>query len=89
MSGPESVTGLKISGRTGSRATWEKADRFLLEGRLRVLSVDGNEILAQVKGDSGVIYQVIHSHGQWACSCPARVDCSHLRALQRVVAVER
>lgn len=62
---------------------------MLLEGRLRVRRVEGNEIVAECKGDSGVMYEVVHSTGRWHCSCPARVDCSHLRALQRVVAVER
>lgn len=85
----ESESGSRTSGRTGSRATWEKADRLLLEGRLRLVSVDGNEIKAQCLGDSAVIYHLEHFHGRWSCTCPARVDCSHLRALQRVVVVER
>lgn len=77
------------SGRTGSREMWEKADRMLLEARLRVVRVDGNLIVAECRGDSGVVYEVCHAGGRWSCSCPARVDCSHLRALQRVVVVER
>ena len=76
------------SGRTGSRATWEKADRLLLEGRLRVVRVDGSLIVAECRGDSGVVYELTHAGARWTCSCPARTDCSHLRALWRVVAVE-
>lgn len=88
-SGHETGTGLTKKRETGSRATWEKTDRLLLEGRLRVLTVDGNEIAAECRGDSGGIYVLGHHSGRWACSCPARTDCSHLRALWRVVAVER
>lgn len=78
--------------RKSRETTWEKAHRILVEGRLRVVSVQGNEIRAACKGDSGAIYGVSHTDGDvpfWNCSCPARVDCSHLRALQLVTAVER
>lgn len=84
---PETATGSTRSGRTGSRATWEKADRLLLEGRLRVMRVDGSLIVAECRGDSGSVYELTHAAGRWSCTCPARTDCSHLRALWRVVAV--
>lgn len=71
---------------------WDKAFRLLEEGRLRVTRVDGNVIEAVCRGDSGAIYHLRHDPNDvpfWDCSCPARTDCSHLRALQRVTAVER
>lgn len=86
---PRTASGSASRGKTGSRATWEKADRLLLEGRLRIRRVDGNEVVAECRGDSGGVYDLVHYDGRWSCSCPARTDCSHLRALWRVVAVER
>lgn len=87
--GRENATGSKRPRGTVSNATWEKSNRLLVEGRLRVLRVDGNLIVAECLGDSGMVYDVSYVGARWSCSCPARVDCSHLRALQRVVKVER
>lgn len=67
----------------------EKAERLLLDGRLRVTLVDGGEIHAECRGDSGEVYECGRLDEVWRCSCPARTACSHLRALWRVVAVER
>lgn len=72
--------------------TREKALRLLTSGRLRVTQVDGNEILATCRGDSGEVYHLRHTDTDvpfWSCSCPARTDCSHLRALWLVTAVDR
>jgi uncharacterized membrane protein len=72
--------------------TVDKAKRLLLTGRLRVTKVDGNVIEAICRGDSGEIYWLAHDPNDvpfWSCSCPARKDCSHLRALWAVVVVER
>jgi uncharacterized Zn finger protein len=60
---------------------------MLLEGRVRILRVDGDLIVAECRGDSGAIYEITHA-ARWSCTCPARTDCSHLRAVWRVVAVE-
>lgn len=65
----------------------EKSRRYLTEGRLRVFYVNATEIQAEVKGDSGGLYALGWQDGRWSCSCPARVDCSHLGALQLVTAV--
>lgn len=86
---PQSATGSRKPSGTVSNATWEKSNRLLVEGRLRVVRVDGNLIVAECLGDSGMVYDVTYVGARWHCSCPARVDCSHLRALQRVVKVER
>lgn len=70
----------------------DKAKRLLLSGRLRVVKVDGALIEAECRGDSGEVYTLGHSSNEvpfWSCSCPARTDCSHLRALWLVVAVTR
>lgn len=72
--------------------TTDKAKRLLLTGRLRVTKVEGNIISATCRGDSGEVYQLGNDSPEmtfWDCSCPARTDCSHLRALWLVTAVER
>jgi uncharacterized Zn finger protein len=62
-----------------------KGRRYLVEGRLRVLSVHGGRVWAECRGD-GATYQLGFAHGRWHCSCPARTaDCAHLRALRLVV----
>lgn len=66
-----------------------KADRYLLEGRIVVLSVQpGDHVRAAARGD-GRVHRMTWKAGLWRCSCPARTDqCSHLRALRRVVAID-
>ena len=68
-----------------------KALRLLISGRLRVLRVEGRLVVAECKGDSGGVYKLGHDprRNQWRCQCPARTDCSHLRALWAVVSLER
>ena len=65
----------------------EKAERLLKTGRLRVIKVDGDTILAECRGDSGEVYELGHVDEVWRCSCPARTACSHLHALWAVVAI--
>ena len=93
-----SVTALMSpeSAATASRGKREnvqvKAGRLLLTGRLRVLRVNGNLIVAECRGDSGEVYKLGHEPGArtpWRCTCPARTACSHLHALWAVTAVER
>lgn len=74
----------KIKGRENKRL---KAARLLVTGRLRVLRVDRDFIAAEVRGDSGEIYNLLWRDQRWTCSCKARTDCSHLGALWAVVAV--
>ena len=78
----------KKSDKTTSRGTREnkvdKALRYLKEARLTVVMVEGDVVHAECRGDSGSIYQLGFHDNHWSCDCPARVDCSHLIALQRV-----
>ena len=78
----------KKSAGTASRKTREnkvdKAMRYLREGRLTVVKVAGDYVVAECKGDSGEVYVPGFSSGRWQCDCPARTDCCHLIALQRV-----
>jgi hypothetical protein len=67
----------------------DKSIRLLTHGRLRVLRVDSDFIAAECRGDSGEVYNLLWRDQRWSCSCPARTDCSHLRALWAVVAVNR
>lgn len=70
----------------------EKSLRIVTSGRLRVTSVQGNEIQAICRGDSGQVYNLRHTETDvpfWSCSCPARTACSHLYALWLVTAVDR
>lgn len=69
-----------------------KGLRLLSAGRLRVVRVDGNTIVATCRGDSGEVYDLGHDPGRaphWRCTCPAKTACSHLHALWAVCAVER
>jgi uncharacterized Zn finger protein len=82
-----SVDIAKPKGRENAK---EKGRRLLLSGRLRVTKVDGNQIEARCRGDSGEVYYLRHSTNEvpfWECSCPARTACSHLMALWAVCAV--
>ena len=65
-----------------------KAERLLATGRVVVVHVDGREVDAVVRGDSGALYSVRHLPGQWSCSCDASPygRCSHLRAVQLITA---
>ena len=64
-----------------------KAKRYLAEGRVVVVSVSDNRLLARVRGD-GSVWLVMFEGGVWFCPCPARTDqCSHLRALRLITAV--
>jgi len=67
----------------------EKAFRYLREGRLTIERVDqhGGLVVAKCKGETGEWmcgYDV--QVKQWRCTCLARGDCAHLRALRSVVA---
>jgi hypothetical protein len=68
----------------------EKAARLLLAGRLKVVDVTGESILARVQGDSGPHRCGYAKRGGWWCDCAARQRagrgraCSHLLALQLV-----
>lgn len=69
-----------------NQPTWAKAFRLLVEGKVRVTFVTGDIVHARVKGDHDtyfVDFGLSRSH-RWSCSCPARVDCSHARAVQLV-----
>lgn len=64
-----------------------KGRRLLTEGRLTVERLDaGGLIVARCRGDSGAVYSLGFDpiKRQWRCTCPARTNCSHLRALQLV-----
>jgi uncharacterized Zn finger protein len=64
--------------------TSAKARRYLAAGRLTVLKVHREEVLATCRGQADT-YRLGYSYGEWTCSCPARSTCSHLLALQLVV----
>jgi len=60
----------------------QKAKRLLTEGRLTVLVVNPEAVVARCKGDSGAEYMLGWEGHNWSCSCPARGSkCSHLKAL--------
>ena len=64
-----------------------KARRYLGEGRIVLVSVSDDRVLARVRGD-GQVWLVMFEGGAWSCSCPAKTDqCSHLRAVRLVTAV--
>ncbi len=57
-----------------------KGRRYLVEGRLVVEHVAGDEIRARCRG-GGAVYELGFSGGEWWCGCPARGRCAHLVAL--------
>ena len=65
----------------------DKAKRYLVEGRCVLEAVGPSRVSALVRGE-GAIYRTLYSRGAWWCSCPARRDCAHIRALKLVVAVD-
>jgi hypothetical protein len=61
-----------------------KAAKYLVEGRLTVLSVHHGRVRASVRGDGGS-YRCGFDQGRWWCHCEARTCCSHLIALGLVI----
>lgn len=79
-------TASALISRFAAEPTWTKAFLMLVEGRVRVTFVANNVIHATVTGDNGsyfVDYGLSRAQ-RWHCSCPARADCSHMRAVQQV-----
>lgn len=66
-----------------------KGMRYLTEGRLFVLRVDGGLVQASCRGDSGEFYRLGRDRGGWHCDCPARTRCAHLHALMSVTVARR
>jgi hypothetical protein len=66
-----------------------KAQRYLCEGRIRVLRCNDDEgtILADVRG-TGAIYVTECDDERWRCNCSARGECCHVLALKFVTAFE-
>jgi len=64
-----------------------KGRRYLTEGRVVIEVVGPGHVSAVIRGE-GAIYRTMYSRGAWWCSCPARRDCAHIRALKLVVAVD-
>lgn len=62
-----------------------KGQRYLLEGRLVVTKVVGDDVRATCRG-GGTVWNLGHEVNgrRWWCSCPARSTCAHLSALMLV-----
>jgi hypothetical protein len=81
-----SVTFAIPSGKEGAKA---KALRLLFMGRVRVRLVHRHRVRVEVRGDSGRIYNITYTNGEWYCSCPmSRPGCSHMHAAWLVIARE-
>ena len=64
-----------------------KGARYVLEGRLQVVSMGGGRVRARVQGSEPEAYVVAIDHdGERWCSCAARVRCAHIAALELVCA---
>jgi hypothetical protein len=61
-----------------------KARRLLWEGRVAIVRVGPDGVLAAVKGDTAGVYTVKLVAGYWSCTCPALGPCSHAKAVQLV-----
>jgi hypothetical protein len=75
--------------RHGRENAATKADRLLVSGAVTVKRLDDQGVLASVRGDSGAVRTFMYEAGLWSCDCEARSRCSHLRAVQKVVAVDQ
>ncbi len=66
-----------------------RARRLVSSGRVTVLCVEADRIVADVRGDSGVVRRVLFLRGRgWSCACPARSTCAHIRAVQLLVVTD-
>jgi len=65
-----------------------KVNRLLTDHRVRVKGCSPGTVTAVVRGDSGVHDVDLHA-GRWSCSCAARVECSHLKAVMFVTVPPR
>jgi uncharacterized Zn finger protein len=63
----------------------EKAIRYLHERRIRVVRIDGDRVYGRARGERDV-YQLVAGGGRSRCTCPARVRCCHLAALELIAA---
>ena len=61
-----------------------KAGRLLVHGSVVVRSVTSQAVVADVRGDEGVLYIVTGDPERWTCTCPAVGRCSHALAVARV-----
>lgn len=72
---------------TARETVTRKGARYVLEGRLQVVSMGGGRVRARCQGSEAEPYTVVIDHdGLRYCSCQARVRCAHLAALELVVA---
>ncbi len=70
-------------GYVGKENIRVKGRRLLIEGRLLVVHIDQERIIAFCRG-SELIHKCGFERGSYFCSCPAKSLCSHLVALQLV-----
>lgn len=80
----QTLLALHVPTHPSGESVEEKGRRLLCEGRLTVETVLATKVVASCKGDSGEVYSVGWDRRGWRCTCPARVRCSHLVALQLV-----
>lgn len=66
-----------------------KAHRYLLEGRVVLLTVTTDSVAAVVRGDAALHRVDYDGRRGWRCTCPALARCCHLLAVGLVVAVGR
>lgn len=62
-----------------------KAARYLLQGRMRILSVRGERVYAEVVGSHEQPYSTGITGERGWCNCPSRHRCAHVEALELVV----
>ncbi len=70
--------------RVGRENVETKARRYLVEGRLTIVRVEGGRIDATCRGTEET-HRLGFERGDWYCTCPARARCSHLVALQLLI----
>lgn len=68
---------------TARETVQDKAARYLTEGRVLIVRVRLDHVIAIVQGSDS--YDVRHDPSGWSCSCPVRrPECSHIAAVRLV-----
>jgi hypothetical protein len=65
-------------------STSRPGDTSAKEGRLEIIHLVGDTIVARCRGDSAEVYRLGFGRGLWWCDCPAKGRCCHLAALMLV-----
>lgn len=68
-----------------SLSNLSKLHKYLIEGRIKVISANSEMAVIKAEGSGDQPYTVIFTLGGWQCDCPARVaECVHIQAAKLI-----